>query len=570
MKEEYAIERAEGILYQTAGFRRENVTETVPLSGNAKLLVCGREREELLRRLKDAQEAAAAKETFLSNMSHDIRTPMNAILGLASLARRYIDEPARVADALGKIETAGGHLLDLINDVLDMSRINSGRMQLTPEPFSLNDLIHDTLILLRPQAEKKGQRLSLETENIVYERLSGDLLRLKQIYVNIISNAVKYTGEGGNISVRITEEADAGEDRVRLVFVCRDNGIGMDRDFLARVFEPFERVHSSTVSRIEGTGLGMSIVRKLTEAMGGTVSVTSEPGLGTEVTIAVPLEALRQTGPDETLRGKRFLLLEADGSLVSLYRDYLKEVGAECHVTGSAAETLDALTDAEFQSKPFDAFIIGSRCRTGEEKLDIAAYLHRTLPDTPMLLCSDDNWEDISYRAEQCGIGGFIPLPLFRIPLWAGLSGALQDTAGRDSAPAVPDLSGMRILLVEDNLINLEIAREILSMTRAEIDTAENGKEAVERFLAAGPGTYAIILMDVQMPEMDGYEATRRIRASGRPDAEKVPVWAMTANTFAEDILKAKEAGMNGHIAKPIDIGALMQALRGLQQRRSF
>ncbi len=566
MKEEYAVESTAGILYQTAGFLRDQVSERIPLSDGGTLLICGGDREQLLRQLADAREAAAAKETFLSNMSHDIRTPMNAILGLTALAKRHIDEPERLSDALEKIETAGGHLLSLINDVLDMSRINSGRMQITEEPFSLNDLIHDTLILLRPQAEKRGHHFFLETENILWERLLGDMLRLRQIFVNIISNAIKYTDDGGEITVRFSEKAGAEEEKVTLVFVCRDNGIGMSEDFLAKVFDPFERVHSTTVSQIEGTGLGMSIVRKLTDAMNGSITIRSAPGKGTEVTIAVPLGKVQESARNEALKGKRFLLLEAEEKLIGTYRAFLSEAGAQCHVAAGASETLDALTDAEFQGKPYDAFLIGSRCAGAEDRMDIAAYLHKTMPDTPVLLCSDDNWEDIAYRAEQCGVVRFIPLPLFRLPLYEGLTNALSDTPGGENASSCPDLAGKKILLVEDNMINREIAREILGATRAEIDVAENGKEAVERFLAAG-SEYAIILMDVQMPVMDGYEATRRIRESGKEGAGTVPIWAMTANTFAEDIRKAKEAGMNGHIAKPIDINALMQVLRGLRNQ---
>ena len=560
MHDEFAVSDGKRILYQTEGFQPEQVTNTVSLSEGKTLLICYHDQKILEQRLQEAEEAIAAKDIFLSNMSHDIRTPMNAIVGLTLLAKMHLDETPRVADALNKIETASSHLLSLINDVLDMSRINSGRMQFTPEAFFLNDLIHETLMFVRPQALKKKQSLQLATEDIAVESLIGDSLRLRQIFVNIISNAVKYTPEKGEISVRFSEEMT--QDRCTLLFTCQDNGIGMSEEFLQRIFEPFERVHSSTVSRIEGTGLGMSIVKKLTEAMNGVISIQSKPQEGTTVQIRIPLDYQIIPVHTDALKDKRVLVVESDPALRTQYDAYLNEFRIEHTITDSVQAALDALADADIGSRPFHAVIIGQSCGEKEDKLDFAAYLHKYAPALPLLLSSNDDWEQIRYQAEHSGIVSFLPLPLFRKSLIQGLEAVLENLSKEKEASAYPDLKGKKLLLVEDNFINQEIALEILGATGAQIDVAENGSQAVERFLASPENGYALILMDVQMPVMNGYQATEKIRSSGRTDAATVPIYAMTANTFAEDIARARSAGMNGHIAKPIDINALMQVLR--------
>ena len=520
-------------------------------------------REEIARlrqELEEARSANSAKEVFLSNMSHDIRTPMNAIVGMTALAKKHIDEKPRVMDALNKIETASGHLLGLVNDVLDMSRINSGRMKLSVERFSLSDLLHDIQIIILPQMEQKQHTWRLTAEDLEAEVLVGDPLRLRQIFVNIINNAVKYTPDGGEISLDVTESLEG--ETCRLTFVCRDNGIGMTEEFLQRIFEPFERAGNTTRSGIEGTGLGMSIVRKMVDAMAGDIRVESAPGKGTTVTVTIPLAFERETSRPEALEGKKILILEADENQRRLFERYLAGISAT--VVSSAAEALSALVDADFRGEHFDLILIGQRQENSGSVFDIAEYLHRTNPALPLVLASRADWDKIEYQANRCGIRAFIPLPFFRGTLLNGLADALRGGGESGGAMEAPDLSGKRILLVEDNLINREIAREILSITNAQVDTAENGALAVEAFLAEAPHAYSLILMDVQMPVMDGYAATRNIRNSGREDAASVPIYAMTANTFAEDVARAMDEGMNGHIAKPIDLNALMRVLRQL------
>ncbi len=566
MGREYAVQSGEKIISRTAGFNEDSVSESVPLSDGKTLLIAGEdpERTELLQKLREAEKTIDAKELFLSNMSHDMRTPMNAIMGMTALAEKHIDEKVRVADALSKIEVASGHLLSLINNVLDMSRINSGRMRLDEQRFYIGNLLHDLMVIAKPLIEQKKHAFLLDTDGVRTESYLGDALRLRQIFVNIISNAAKYTEEGGEIRVSVREEAadPPEEDRRILVFRCRDNGIGMTEEFLGRIYDPFERMNNTTVSKIEGTGLGMSIVKRIIDVMGGEIRIDSAPGEGTDVTIRIPLRAEKQGGVPEGLSGKRFLILEGEEKTAECYRRIFTEDGILFTRVSSAAEALSALADADVSGMKYDGAIIGQTLRDGGDKLDVAEYLSKAAPALPLVLVSEDNWADIEYRAGRCGIRAFVPVPFFRRTLEEVLEGVSAEDRGAEGEAEFPDLTGRRILLAEDNLINREIAVEILGMTGAAIDTAEDGAEAVRLYESAEPGTYTVILMDVQMPVMNGYEATGRIRSSGREDAERVPIYAMTANTFAEDVARARDAGMNGHIAKPIDINALMQVLR--------
>ncbi len=572
MAREYAVAQIQGdrteILCRTPGFDQGAVRERVALSDGWTLLLCGEDElaganRELSRQLTEAQEENRAKEAFLSNMSHDIRTPMNAIVGMTALAKNHLDEKNRVADALGKIEVASAHLLSLINDVLDMSRINSGKLALSEEPFSLSDLLHDTLTIVRPQIEEKGHDFAFRVGDIGVEELYGDTLRLRQIYVNIINNSVKYTPDHGKIEVEIDEQIQG--DLCVLIFTCRDNGIGMSPEFLKKIFDPFERVSSSTISRIEGTGLGMSIVKKLIDAMGGTIGVESEPQKGTTVAIRVPMRYDRIQVSTSALKDKRLLIIEADQGMHAVYERYLGEYQLKYAIASSSRDAISALTDADFRGEGFDAVIIGKSVDDMGSIFDLAGYLRKFNPSLTIILASEHNWDEIEYHAGRSGIEYFIPVPFFRKSLINGLNQALMSSAGAEGVQKDVDLTGKHILLVEDNMINREIACELLAHTNAQVDTAEDGREAVERFTGAPEDYYDLILMDIQMPVMDGYAAARAIRSSGRPDEKRVPIIAMTANTFAEDIQKAREAGMDGHIAKPIDVNAFMQILRKYQ-----
>ena len=517
------------------------------------------ENRALRRSLSEAAEANTAKEVFLSNMSHDIRTPMNAIIGMTALAQKYIDEKPRVIDALNKIEVAGGHLLSLINEVLDMSRINSGRMVLADELFSLGDLLHDTLTIVRPQAEQKKHELRFTTGEIVYESLYGDVTRLRQIFVNIINNSVKYTPDGGRIDIRISEKTEQGT--CVLVFVCTDNGIGMTPEFLQKIYEPFERVNSTTVSRIEGSGLGMSIVQKLIEAMNGEIGIESEPGKGTTFTLRIPLRYEEFHVDTAPLQEKSLLIIETDEELRDTYRRYLADSGIRYSFVSSSSEAVEFLADGDYRDEHPDLVILGKAVGQTGSLFELAGYIRKSHPSIPILLVSDHDWNQIEYRANRSGIDRFIPVPFFRKSLLLGLTEALQEENSSEGGLAGADLSDRHILLAEDNFINREIAGEVLRATHAEVDMAEDGQQAVDAFMASEEGYYDLILMDIQMPVMDGYTAVKHIRESSRSD-HNVRIYAMTANTFAEDIAKARSAGMDGHIAKPIDVNKLMLMLR--------
>lgn len=562
MARSFAIINQEGkTVFQTEAFESAKVTERLALPDGTMLLLCDNATMQSLREeLAEAKNANEAKEEFLSNMSHDIRTPMNAIIGMTALAKKHIDEKTRVMDALNKIDIASSHLLGLINDILDMSRINSGKMKIAEEQFSLSDLLHDTLTIIRPQIVKKNHTFTFSVGDVPEEVLCGDPMRIKQIYVNIISNAIKYTNDGGKIEVTVTEEPE--KDGCTLCLSCADNGIGMSPDFLDRIFNPFERVSSSTISRVEGTGLGMSIVKKLIDAMGGTIRIESELGAGTTVTVRIPLRIVNLPLQTEALAGKRVLIIEADEEQQDIFRRYLSGSGVDHLIIKSSSEAIQALTDADYRQKAFHAVILGKKDEGFGFVFDTASYLSQSFPHLALILIGDYDWEEIEYRANRCGIRHFLPLPVFRKTLLNELNATLSSAKEEEQAFGSPDLSGRHILLVEDNIINREIALELLSMTNASVDTAENGQQAVEAYESAGEGYYDLILMDIQMPVMDGYAATHAIRSSKRSDSASIRIIAMTANTFAEDVARARDAGMDGHLAKPIDIPLLMQMLR--------
>ncbi len=561
MKRGYAVVTAkeETILFQNDSFRKEDVREKIFLNDDTQLWISGEDEryEDAMKLLDEARQENQAKETFLSNMSHDIRTPMNAIIGLTLLAKNHIDEKARVADSLNKIEVASGHLLSLINEVLDMSRINSGRLTINEEHFWLSDLLHEMLTVVRPQMEEKHHHFIFKTEDIIYESLYGDTLRLRQIFVNIINNSVKYTNENGEILVSFRQEMQ--DERCYLCFRCQDNGIGMSEEFLKKIFDPFERANSTTISHIEGTGLGMSIVKKLIEALDGTIEISSALQKGTCVDIRIPLRYEKAKVNIEALKNRNILILENNPEIREKIAGYLKDDDISYRETASFNEAISLLTDGEFRNEKTDVLLLGEIGEATGDLFDVASYLHKAHPEMTIILVGDQDWNDIEYRANRSGIEQFIPLPLFRKSLINGIAAALAEH-DQDSLSGGLDLSDKRILLVEDNFINREIAKEILSSTNVRLDIAENGQEALDRYLS--DTHYDAILMDVQMPVMNGYEASKAIRSSGKADASTIKIFAMTANTFAEDIAKAKEAGMDSHIAKPIDVQKLMQALR--------
>lgn len=524
--------------------------------------------EEYRRRMEEALEAAnvanKAKTKFLSEMSHDIRTPMNAIVGMTDIALNYADDMAKVEDCLKKIQTASGHLLALINEVLDMSRIESGKLTIVPEELQLADLIHSILIVIKPQAAKKEIRFHLDLNNILYENLVGDALHLQQVYINILSNAVKFTPKGGDVWMRVEQEM-MEDGRILLFVRIQDNGIGMSPEFVEQIFEPFERERNTTASKIEGTGLGMSIAKRIVEMMQGDIRVESEQGVGSTFTVRVPLEMSQgeDTFQREAFEGKRVLVLQGAQEKLEQLPPMLNRLGFTADVAACGMEAIDLINEADISGTDYFALLTSDKLSDLEISLFLPEVCARKGSQFPILMFSENDWSGTEYLLKRSGVTSFVPLPLFESRLASELFPytALGRAAVEESIQPVKNYENCHILLVEDNELNREIATEILGSTGAQIDTAENGKEAVEAFSAKPEFYYDLILMDIQMPLMDGLEATGHIRNLQRRDASEVYIVAMTANAFVEDRKRSFEAGMNEHITKPLDVQQVLDCL---------
>lgn len=524
--------------------------------------------------LNEAEEANRAKSVFLSNMSHDIRTPMNAIVGMTSIGLSHIDEKGRVQDCLNKIKTASSHLMSLVNDVLDMSRIDSGRMTLNEDEFSLADLIHDITVIVRPQALQKNHDLQIEIGDIYEDNLMGDTLRLRQVIVNIVGNAIKYTLYNGKIFVKFSQyieedlegNQNSGQEKrkIWLDFLCEDNGIGMSPEFLERIFVPFERVNNSTTQKIEGTGLGMSIVKNLIDRMGGRIQVESTEGEGSRFRVEIPMRAaVRDRRKLEILAGNTVLIAESREKEARQIEEFLREEAVTPVRVKSGRSAVTWLTQAQTENRMPCAMLLGQELED-MPALDLASHVRQSAGQRfPLLLVSEEDWAQIEYRARRAGINGFVPCPLFRSKLLETLADMIIRNKGdmEEQEERIEDYSGRHLLLVEDNELNLEIAMEMLSLTGVQVETAENGARAVEIFENSPENHFDLILMDVQMPVMNGYEAVKRIRRLPRKDAESIWIVAMTANAFVEDIRASREAGMNEHLSKPIDVKRLKDIL---------
>ena len=524
------------------------------------------QKNDLQDALAAAQHANRAKTTFLNNMSHDIRTPMNAIIGFTSLAAAHIDHPEQVQDYLAKITTSSNHLLSLINDVLDMSRIESGKMKIEEKEASLPEIMHDLKTIVQSDITAKQLEFYIDTADVVNEHVLCDKLRLNQVLLNLLSNAMKFTMPGGIVSVRVIQKGAASEGRASYDFQVKDTGIGMSKEFLAHVFDPFERERTSAVSGIQGTGLGMAITKNIVDMMDGTISVTSEEGKGSTFTVSLQLQTCSGPVRQEEipqLKGLRALVADDDFNTCSSVTKMLSTIGLRPDWTTSGKEAVLRTRLAWEQGDEYAVFIIDwlmpdmngvevvRRVRTiiGEEK--------------PIIILTAYDWSDIEEEARDAGVTAFCSKPIFLSELRELLESPF---AAPEKAVAQPEVSfeGKKILLVEDNELNQEIAVEILQGAGFVVEVADDGKSAVERMAAAQPGQYDLILMDIQMPIMNGYEATRQIRGLGVPGTADIPIIAMTANAFDEDRWAALEAGMDGHIAKPIDIPKLMELLGNL------
>ena len=514
-----------------------------------------------------AETANRAKSTFLSNMSHDIRTPMNAIIGFTTLAISNIDDKDRVKDYLAKTLASSNHLLSLINDVLDMSRIESGKIHLEEVEVNLSDVLHDLKTIVSGQIYAKQLELYMDAMDVTDEDVYCDKTRLNQILLNLLSNAIKFTPAGGTVSVRVRQLAGQVRGCGQYEFRIKDNGIGMSPEFAKKIFEPFERERTSTVSRIQGTGLGMAITKNIVDMMGGTIEVQTAQGKGSEFIVRVPLRVQAEHRPVEKiteLEGLKALVVDDDFNTCDSVTKMLVKVGMRAEWTLSGKEAVLRARQSIEMSDVYHAYIIDWRL-PDMNGIEVTRQIRSLHDDTPIIILTAYDWSDIEVEAKAAGVTAFCSKPMFLSDLRETLMSALgqkQTDAAQELLPQKDaDFKGRQILLVEDNELNREIAQEILREYGFRVDTAENGAVAVEKVSTAAPGSYDLVLMDVQMPVMDGYTATRQIRALENPALAGVPILAMTANAFDEDRRRAMESGMNGFLSKPIVIGDLVQEL---------
>ena len=514
-----------------------------------------------------AENASRAKTEFLSNMSHDIRTPMNAIVGLTAIAGANIESQDRVVECLGKITKSSRHLLGLINEVLDMARIESGRMSLAEEDFSLPELVDNLLTLTKPAIDEHKHQLEVHVEHIEHEAVCGDSLRIQQVFVNLMSNAVKYTPDGGNITLTIKEKPNGFSELGCYEFSIEDNGIGMTPEFQKIMFEPFSRADDHRTTKVQGTGLGMAIARNIVNLMNGDIQVESAPNKGTKITVTVYLKLQENEKEQEKeLLDLPVLVVDDDKTCCESTVATLQEIGIAGEWVLTGKEAVERCYARHETNSDYFAVILDWKMPEMDGIATARKIRERVGEDVTIIILTSFDFSEIEEEARAAGVNAFMAKPLFRSRLTATLRQFKSEKKEENARNYLEDFAkenyaGKRILLVEDNELNREIATEIIGMTGVTIDSAENGKIAVEKVMEAPEKWYDLIFMDIQMPIMNGYEATAAIRALAGSRG-KVPIIAMTANAFAEDVQLAKNTGMNEHIAKPLDLNKLNDVLK--------
>ena len=564
----------EGVRYYRVEFAK------LELDAKETGIVCGfkdvdeevRAEQEIKQTLRDATEAAnassKAKSNFLSGMSHDMRTPMNGIMGMTAIASAHLDDRERVADCLNKIQESSAHLLALINEVLDMNKIESGKVELAEEPFDLSELIDSLLSMTRPQIEAKRHSLSVHIDGVTHEKVVGDSVRVKQVFVNLLSNAIKYTPDGGRISISIGEQPSNLRGIGLYRFVFEDNGIGMMKEYLEHIFEPFSRANDIKSAGVQGTGLGMAITRNIVQMMSGDIHVESTYGVGSKFTVTLYLRIDDEKAFDSSgFDGLHVLVADDDPKSCESACGVLNDLGMNSEWVLSGHSAVERVQLRREQGRDFSAVIIDWKM-PGMDGIETTRRIRQAVGEgLPIIILSAFDWTDIEQEAREAGASYFISKPLFRTKLARVFNSILNgNAASEDAADPFKKLEELsfenrRVLLAEDNPINAEIAINILDMTGLEVDHAENGQAAVERFKKAPEGHYSMIFMDIQMPVLDGYAASKAIRVLDRPDAKTVPIVAMTANAFDDDKQNALKAGMNGHISKPLNFDELAAVL---------
>ena len=516
---------------------------------------------------KEAELASKAKTDFLSTMSHDIRTPMNAIIGLTTIAEKNLDDKKLVAENLHKISLASNHLLTLINDILDISKVESGKLNFIPQSFSIVETVENLMNLSQPMIKEKNIDFSFHISRIDKEYLYADQLRLNQIYINLLSNAIKYTEPGGRVSVDMKEEESEKEGCVKLTFIVADTGIGMSPEFLANLYQPFSRQTDSRVNSIQGTGLGLAITKQMVDLMKGTIECQSEQGKGTTFTVILDLPVAEHQRGEMKLEEMDVLIVDDDEVLLETAVDTLESLGLVAEKASSGLEALGMIKHRETTGKNYDIVIVDLKMPEIDGIETIRRIREEINSSIPVLLISAYSYDDVEEKAREAGVSGFLSKPLFRSTLYDKISEILgTETKSVEPENDYSDLEGMNILVAEDNDINWEIISALLAMYGITTERAENGRIALEKVKQAQPGAYSLIFMDIQMPEMNGLDATRAIRKLDDPWASSIPIVAMTADAFAENVAECLEAGMQGHIAKPIDIKLVIKVIQKIKE----
>ena len=518
---------------------------------------------------QEAESANRAKTDFLSTMSHDIRTPMNAITGLAAIAEKNAEDTQSVRENLHKIRLAGNHLLTLINDILDISKVESGKLSLSPVRFSIVETAENLVNLSQPMVREKNIVFQFHINRVTHEELYTDQLRLNQIFINILSNAIKYTEPGGSVSVDLYEQESKKPGCVQLLYRVTDTGIGMSEEFMRRMYQPFSRQTDSRVNSIQGTGLGLAITKQMVELMDGTIECVSRQGEGTTFTVLIDIPVSDRPAEELRLDNVELLLVDDDEVLLETAKDTLASLGAVAEVVPDGERAVQRAADMHRDGHDYDVAIVDWQM-PGMDGIEVIRRIREATGDAvPILLISAYDWSDIEDAAQRAGANGFISKPLFRSTLYEKVSELL----GRQTGPAVQeddnaDLADMRILVAEDNEINWEVVSMLLQMSGITCVRARNGLEAVEMMRDHGAEKYDMIFMDIQMPVMNGLEATRAIRALDDKKDAAIPIIAMTADAFSENVAECFAVGMNGHVAKPIDIKQVLKEIRKVKEAK--
>lgn len=518
--------------------------------------------EQLQSALDSAKGANETKSLFLAKMSHEIRTPMNAILGCAELLMKNISDEKKAKSYVHKIMGSGRFLLGLLNDILDMSKIESGKMCLNIEPFNFAELMSDISSVMAPQAKAKNQKFEIFTAGIQNDMLLGDKLRIEQVLLNLISNAIKYTQNGGNIVLNITSQKQENKKYSRFCFEIKDNGMGMTQDFIETIFDPFVREENSKTGKIQGTGLGMAITKNMVELMGGNILVKSKPQEGSTFTVYIDLQTQNPEYSSEFWEKhkiRRMLIVDDTEDICINIQDIMKDTGVEVSYTTDGAKAIEMVDLAEERKTPYDLVILDYKM-PGMDGLDVARVINEKKgKNRPSLILTDFAWEKVEQNIEMDSVDAFLVKPFFISSLKECIEELYLSNDSSDSEEI--SIKGMHFLVVEDFELNYEILKERLELEGATCEIAVDGEEGVRAFEKSEPGHFDAILMDVQMPKMNGYEATKAIRAGNHPMASDIPIIAMTANAFEEDRTKSFEAGMNEHVAKPIDMKRLKEVI---------